>query len=291
MPYTKSPLRYPGGKTSIYKYIRELVRVNNATTYIEPFAGGCGVALALLLNNDISQIIVNDVDPSIFAFWYSVKNYSTDLIYMIENIEISVDEWEKQKSIQKQRDISQPVMLGFSTLFLNRTNRSGIIKGGMIGGKEQSGKYKLDCRFTKETTIRKIKAIAAISERIKVTNLDAVDFIDRNIIGNRNSLTFFDPPYFNKGPELYTNFYDEDDHLNLANKIKSELSDYKWIVTYDHCSEINAMYSGLRALDYFLTYSAQRKRLGLEYMFFSDCTFQGDYQKYLRLNHEQFTVS
>nr|WP_197021187.1 DNA adenine methylase [Sporolactobacillus terrae] len=283
MPFTLSPLRYPGGKTGIYKYIKELVHVNDVRTYIEPFAGGSGVALSLLLNGDVDEIIINDIDPSIYSFWYSVKHFSSELIASIEECDITMTEWEKQKEIQMNQNAGNPLELGFSTLFLNRTNRSGIIKGGVIGGKDQTGKYKLDCRFTKATTIKKIRAISAVSDQIRITNLDAQDFIEQEIVGRLDSLTFFDPPYFNKGPALYTNFYCNTDHLNLAKRIREELAEYKWIVTYDHCPEIKEMYRGLQSINYYLTYSAQRKRRGMEYMFFSDCINQGDYQEFLQL--------
>ncbi len=107
--------------------------------------------------------------------------------------------------------------LGFSTLFLNRTNRSGIIKAGVIGGKEQKGEYKLDCRFNKADIIQKIRYIAAHKNDIVLYNLDTEDLI-RNVINNleHKSFIFFDPPYYNKGATLYTNFYKHEDHVSLA---------------------------------------------------------------------------
>ena len=149
-----SPLRYPGGKTQVYEFVRELIELNGSTTYIEPYMGGMGIALKLILDNKVDKIMVNDYDKSIYAFWYSVLNYTDNLIHLIETTPISIEEWKNQRRIQDNKNSSKDLLaLGFSTLFLNRTNRSGIIKAGVIGGLQQNGNYKLDCRFNKERII------------------------------------------------------------------------------------------------------------------------------------------
>ncbi|HHJ8567820.1 TPA: DNA adenine methylase, partial [Streptococcus pyogenes] len=196
-----SPLRYPGGKSQVYDYVRELVIANDAITYIEPYMGGMGIALKLLLNNNVHKIMVNDYDKAIYAFWYSVLNYTEQLIEKINTTPITIDEWKLQREVQKNKNNCDDLLtLGFSTLFLNRTNRSGIIKAGVIGGLKQDGNYKLDCRFNKEKTIKKIKLIASYKKQIKLYNMDAEKFIRLNITKTKNSFTFFDPPYYTKGP-------------------------------------------------------------------------------------------
>lgn len=270
--YNPSPLRYPGGKGKTYDYIKQLITYNNCSCYIEPFAGGAGVALKLLLNGDVNRIILNDYDRAIFAFWHSVL-YETDaLIDLIIKTPITMECWYQQKEIQNQKETSPLLALGFSTLFLNRTNRSGILKGGVIGGKQQNGKYKMDCRFPKDKIIKKIKIISEFKDFIKVENMDALDFIDEKILKTRNSFTFFDPPYFSKGPSLYTNFYTEKDHIELSKKIKTKLRNRKWIVTYDMCDPIKEMYKNLDYIEFYLTYTVQLKTQGKEYMFFSKKT-------------------
>lgn len=264
-----SPLRYPGGKYKTYKYIESLVTANNCTSYIEPFAGGSAVALQLLFKNVVNRVIINDFDRSIYALWYSIINNPNELIQLIVDTPITMEEWYKQKEVQKKKLTENLLNLGFSTLFLNRTNRSGIIKAGVIGGYDQSGEYLIDCRFPKQDIIDKIQKISSYSKNIKVYNLDAIDFIDNVIKNTRNSFTFFDPPYFQKGPSLYTNFYKKEDHVLLSRKIKNELRNRKWIVTYDNAPEIKSMYSNLRYFEYYLNYTAQDKKKGVEYMFFS----------------------
>ncbi|HEO6930813.1 TPA: DNA adenine methylase, partial [Streptococcus agalactiae] len=169
-----SPLRYPGGKSQVYDFVKELVNLNETNTYIEPYMGGMGIALKLLVNNDVKQIMVNDYDRSIYAFWYSVLNHTNQLIDKIESTPITIEEWKKQRKIQQGKETCHDLLtLGFSTLFLNRTNRSGIIKAGVIGGLKQDGNYKLDCRFNKEKTIKKIRLIASYKKQIKLYNIDA----------------------------------------------------------------------------------------------------------------------
>ena len=265
-----SPLRYPGGKSQIYDYVRELVVANNATTYIEPYMGGMGIALKLLLNNDVEKIMVNDFDKAIYAFWYSVLNYTEQLIKKIETTPITIEEWKIQRNIQNNKDNCDDLLsLGFSTLFLNRTNRSGIIKAGVIGGLKQDGDYKLDCRFNREKIIKKITLIASLKKRIKLYNMDAEKFIRLNISRTKNSFTFFDPPYYKKGPGLYTNFYNHEKHLSLAKSIKKYMSNKKWILTYDVSDEIFKMYSNLRNEKYYLNYSVTKPSKGIEYIFYS----------------------
>lgn len=172
-----SPLRYPGGKSRTYNFIRLLVKANNCTTYIEPFAGGAGVALNLLLNGDVKKIIINDYDRAIYAFWHTVLYNPNKLINLIQDTPVTMEIWHKQKEIQKHKKTANLIDLGFSTLFLNRTNRSGIIKAGVIGGKNQNGKYKMDCRFSKSDIIKKIIKISSYKEFIEVYNMDALEFI------------------------------------------------------------------------------------------------------------------
>lgn len=278
-----SPLRYPGGKNKTYEYIKKLVEVNNISTYIEPFAGGAAVALRLLLNNDVKKIIINDYDRSIFSLWNVIVHDSENLIELILNTPITIDEWYKQKEIQSKKENIDELSLAFSTLFLNRTNRSGIIKAGVIGGKDQSGKYKLDCRFNKKKIIEKINNIAKQKHRIEIYNMDAQEFIVQIIKKTRKSLTFFDPPYYEKGPDLYTNFYTHQDHVNLAHTINKEMKNRYWILTYDISKQIEELYSKYTMVKYYLNYSIATPIKGQEFLFYSKKLSTESVEEYLQL--------
>ncbi|MGH0829433.1 DNA adenine methylase [Bacillus pretiosus] len=276
-----SPLRYPGGKYKTYNYIKNLILANGSNIYIEPFAGGSAVSLRLLMDNVVQKIIINDYDRAIYAFWYSVIYRTDELIALVNDTPVNLETWYKQKEIQKNKENEDLLTLGFSTLFLNRTNRSGIIKAGIIGGKQQNGNYKMDCRFDKEKLIKKIKQIANFKQYILIYNMDAIDFINDVITKTYKSFTFFDPPYYHKGPSLYTNFYTHIDHCNLSKVIKTKMRNRTWIVTYDVCDEIKEMYKNLSSQTFYLTYSAQTKRSSTEYMFFSKKVIIPE-------NHDQF---
>ncbi|WP_172372193.1 DNA adenine methylase [Sporosarcina jiandibaonis] len=286
-----SPLRYPGGKNKTYPYVRHLVAKNDITTYIEPFAGGAAVALRLLINNDVKRIIINDYDPGIYSLWNVIKNDSNSLIELINETPINMEQWYSQKKIQLNKKETDELRLAFSTLFLNRTNFSGIIKAGVIGGKNQDSFNKMDCRFNKSTIIDRIKLISSYSDRIKVCNYDAKDFIEKEIKHTRKSLTFFDPPYYDKGPDLYTNFYTHHDHVELADVIKNKMRNRFWILTYDVANEIEELYDQYQYERYYLNYSIAKPTLGQEFMFFSKKINSGDIEKHLRLvPHQEHPV-
>lgn len=264
-----SPLRYPGGKGRLANFFRLVIDMNCLSDgfYVEPYAGGAGIGLSLLFNEHVSSIIINDINPSIYAFWYSVLNHPNELCDLILNVPVTMNEWHIQQNIQSCPNSCSLLELGFSTFFLNRTNRSGIIKGGVIGGQSQSGKWKIDARFNKENLVKRIKQIARYSDRIKLYNLDAAKFITEILPPMpKNTLVYLDPPYYNKGPELYENHYEKEDHSTLASLIKN--IHVPWIVSYDYTPEICELYRGYHQVVYSLSYSAARRYKGSEVMIF-----------------------
>ena len=238
MAITVSPLRYPGGKSSLYPFVKALIDKNRLQncTYIEPYAGGAGLALKLLFNGDVRQIVLNDCDPAIFSFWNSVLNRTDDLICLIEQTPVTIQEWYNQKDEFDREGDGDLLYYGFATFFLNRTNVSGILKGGVT----QTGSYKIDARFKKNDLINKIHNIAAYKDQITLFNLDALDLIYSIIPKLNHTFINYDPPYVNKGSKLYTNFYQENDHKVLHNAIVQ--SPTPWMVTYDDCDLIRELY-------------------------------------------------
>ncbi len=266
-----TPLRYPGGKSRITGFISKIIKDNNIVdgNYVEPFAGGCGVALNLLLSGIVKDIYINDKDRSIYAFWYSILNNCDEFIEKINSVDISVEEWKKQQKIQKNKEDCDLFELGFSTFFLNRTNRSGIIKGGIIGGLHQNGAWKLDVRFNKEKLIDKILKIVKYKENIHLYNLDAVEFLDTIVpkLDIANTLFYLDPPYYVKGGQLYMNYFKHEDHIRILNVVKK--LKHHWLVSYDNHKEINELYDGIKNITYLLRYTAGTKYNGSEIMFAS----------------------
>ncbi len=268
-----SPLRYPGGKNRLAKFIAQICVDNNINGhYVEPYAGGASVALYLLIENKVKKITINDKDKSIYAFWYSVLNHTDELCEIIKETEITIENWKKQREIQRNKEREKDLLrLGFSTFFLNRTNRSGIINAGVIGGIEQKGKYKLDARFNKKDLVQRIRRIASLKSRIDLQNMDALDLIKKikKESNNKNTILYFDPPYYLKGAGLYMNSYKHDDHKRVADEIK-KIKRIHWIISYDDVPEINKMYSGVRKFAFSLIHMAFAPKSGKEILFFSD---------------------
>ena len=265
-----SPLRYPGGKRKIADYVCRLIDLNGLydCSYVEPFAGGASVALTLLYRQYAKAIYINDYDPAIYDFWYVVLNKTEDFCRLIVDEKVTIDRWNFHRRRVFEEGISQ-IERAFSLFFLNRTNRSGIIKAGVIGGKGQSGKWKLDVRFNKEDLIPRIEKIARHKNRIFLSNLDAEALLE-NVVSllGQNTLVYLDPPYYVKGGELYTHNFKHDDHLRLARRV-AKLKQ-KWIVSYDNVIEIDNMYNQFRRLYYGISYTAQAKYVGKELMVFSE---------------------
>jgi len=265
-----SPLRYPGGKGKLAPFIKQVLRLNHLCdgTYVEPYAGGAAVALALLLEGYAWEIVINDIDPLVYAFWWSVLNDTENLSEKIEKTPVNMRIWHEQKAVLNNPVNFSLAEIGFATFFLNRTNRSGILKGGVIGGKNQDGPYKLNARFNKKDLLERIELIAKYRGRIKLFNLDAEDLINTlSPTLPHKSLIYFDPPYFKKGKLLYSNFYSSNDHAHIASVIRS--LPFSWIVTYDNVTEIRRLYDGENKEDFDISYSAHLGRpRGSEVMFY-----------------------
>ncbi|MCZ6802406.1 MAG: DNA adenine methylase [Proteobacteria bacterium] len=265
--YHFSPLRYPGGKTSLYPLISDLLEKNKNgdMTYIEPYAGGSGTALALLMMEKVSNIIINDYDKAIYSFWKSILNNTDRFINKINSIDVSIKEWGKQRRIYENS--KSEFSLGFATFFLNRTNYSGVITARPIGGFEQKGQWKIDARFNKRNLIERIERISYFKNRIKVHNEDGLKLINK--FSRRNDVfVYLDPPYYVKGGELYLNSYEHADHVALSKSLKSKKT-MQWLLTYDNVSEINTMYKGQNIVPFEINYSANKTCRGKEVMVFS----------------------
>lgn len=263
-----TPLRYPGGKGKFAPFVKDLMATNNLSgDYLEPYAGGAGVALDLLFNGYCKNIHINDYDIAVFNFWKSIVENTEAFLKLIQDTEVTIEEWHKQKHILATPNNHSQIQHGFATFFLNRTNRSGILKGGVIGGKNQDGNYKLDARYHKVNLSKRIEKIGEYKDRIHIYNLDALTLLKQvDELLPENSLIYLDPPYYVKGQGLYRNFYIHDDHVKIRDTLDSVKT--KWIVSYDNCPEIKDIYSGYRQEDYDLNYSAYYKMKGSEVMIY-----------------------
>ncbi|GLU44734.1 DNA adenine methylase [Allomuricauda sp. NBRC 101325] len=279
----KTPLRYPGGKQRLSPFIQELLEVNEIDgNYLEPYAGGAGIAMELLLSKKVKKVHLNDSDKGVYAFWYSVINHTEALCSKILSASMTIEEWKKRREILKNNIEVDLLELGFTTFFLNRCNRSGVLKGGVIGGIGQLGDYKMDARFNRNELISRIESIAMFGNQIFVTNMDAESYIG-NYLPNidQNSLIYLDPPYYNKASGLYLNSYKNSDHARIAKIIQNDIT-HSWILSYDGVPEILNLYEERRHFLYDLQYSAQTVKKGKEVFIFDD---EIELPKSCSLNH------
>jgi DNA adenine methylase len=267
-----TPLRYPGGKGKLAAYVKEVIKANKLFDgeYVEPYAGGAAIALELMFQEYVSKIHINDLSDPIYSFWKAVLNDTEKLCRLVKNTKRTVESWDRQKRIFSNPKDHSYVQVGFATFFLNRTNRSGILNGGIIGGRDQSGPWKIDARYNADELIFRIESIAKMRKRIKLTRSDALALLRHGLpTWDRKTLIYLDPPYFERGRQLYYDYYNAGDHEQLADFIATEMPNRFWIVSYDNVAPIKALYSDFRRVVYNVGYSARESRIGKEVMFFS----------------------
>lgn len=263
MPTTYTPIRYPGGKSKLFPVIDAVIAASGLSgcTYAEAYCGGAGLAIKLLMKGRVSKIILNDIDPAIYSIWSAIVNHPDEMCRFIREVPLNINVWKEMKSLFDSAE-GPSLELGKAALYLNRTNRSGILRGGPIGGMSQSGKYHLDARFNREGLCTKVLNIAARAEDIELCNDDACTFIDEKLAQIEHVFANFDPPYVVKGPELYENHYTEEDHRAVAEKVTS--CTFPWIVTYDDSVFVRELYKTFRQYAVSVGYSAASIRTGNE---------------------------
>lgn len=266
-----TPLRYPGGKANLAPFFGDIVRVNGLSdgVYVEPYAGGAGVAIGLLVGEYVDRVYINDVDPALWAFWKAVLEHNAELCRMVEKAPLTIRERARQKAIYRRGLAAGVLPLGFALFYLNRTNRSGILDGGVIGGLKQRGKWKIDARYNREELADRIGRIGRYKSRVHVANQDALVFL-RQVLRAlpRRTLVYLDPPYYTKGKHLYANYYVHDDHAAVARAVAKMAK--PWVVSYDDHPQVRKLYRGFRRRSYELQYTARERRMGSEVMFFAD---------------------
>lgn len=275
IPTNISPLRYPGGKTKLSKFLGELLMKNGLQggIYAEPYAGGAGAALKLLFSEIVDEVLINDADYCIYSFWKSILEQKQKFLKILASTPVTLQEWKKQKNIYLDFKKHSQIRVGFATFYLNRCNRSGILlNAGPIGGMAQEGKWKIDARFNKSDLKSRIERIYLYKDRIKTYNLDALVFL-KEVISKipkiNKAFVYLDPPYYLKGSSLYLNHYQNADHERVKKYLEKKRK-FNWILSYDNVEQIRILYKDMNRTSFNLTYTASKPRMSTELLIYNN---------------------
>jgi len=283
-----SPLRYPGGKVSLYDFLKKMLKKNNVIDgiYAEGFAGGGGAALKLLMLEDVNEIYLNDKDIFIYKFWQCILNNTDEILKKIHDTDVTISEWKYRKEILKSKNLTDnfsDIDIAFTAFFLNRCNRSGILKAGVIGGNEQNGDWKLDARYNKKDLMKRIELISYYKDRIKLSNKDVISFLKEisKLTNSTNEiLVYLDPPYVQQGKDLYLHYFEREDHLRLAKYLQKSCKNL-WITSYDDNELIHSIYKEVTKNIFEFNYYANRTKIGRELIIASkNCEMIEKYHHY-----------
>jgi DNA adenine methylase len=270
-----SPLRYPGGKASLAGFLTDVIDLNElrGCHYFEPFAGGAGAALALLVEGVVAEISINDADIRIFSFWKAVLEDSHRFIDKVFSVPLTLDEWHNQRDVCGDPAIHDSFDVGFAAFYMNRCNRSGVLTGaGPIGGLHQSGKWTLGVRFSREPLAKRVIELSKFRDRIHLSCSDSIDFLKNALPfgkARRNVFVYLDPPYVNKGQRLYLNAYKHRDHVGIARYLNGQKT-LPWLLSYDDDTLIRELYQDRHVFNLPIRYSLQKKRSASELIICSD---------------------
>lgn len=284
-----NPVRYPGGKGR--KHIVDGILSMYPKSYfadvclIEPFCGGSGLSLSMVNSGEANSAFFNDGDPRIADMWQAIA-YDTDkFIDAITNTQVNMKTFREAKDTANDENASV-FDRGYATYVLNRCCRSGYIDGGVIGGNNQAGTYKVDARFNKVTLKNRIRNLKALVEQNKIgfsEGYDGIEFI-KNIVAFTNDehqnlslseidinrlkqisntskrmFLYLDPPYVQKGNACYKFTVD---HEKLAETLLSLPKDIEWLLSYDDCELVRELYSGCLISNIEVMYSSNTKTRG-----------------------------
>lgn len=260
-----SPFRYPGGKAFLTGYLANAVKnlpSAEDVSYVEPFCGGAGAALALLGQGRVKKLHLNDRDVRIFSAWQAILYENERFLSTLKETPVTISTWQRFREILTDNPSKYSFELGFATYFINRTSRSGIILGsGPIGGYGQSGNWKIDARYYRETMERRIKWIGSISDQVSLSNTDGISFLKRcsTKLNGDSTLYFVDPPYVQAGSRLYLNGMNDRLHRGLATFLTSGSLPH-WVLTYDNDPLIREIYADRELSLLSVNYSLRQTR-------------------------------
>lgn len=263
-----NPLRYPGAKGKLVDYVAVVLEENllAGCTIHEPFGGSAAVSLDLLSRGFATKAIIVERDPLVFSFWRMVFEDADRLCQDIEELAVNMGTWHALDHLRMIDRPTQSILpsLALAGLFYNRTNYSGIVGAGPIGGQSQTSDYKIDCRFNKAAVVASIRWYSELKGRVEVVFDDAMMYLRRNQESLESGFHFvyLDPPYYGHGKKYYRYHYGHGQHAELARFLVRRK--FPWLLSYDDHPVIREMYGKLDRYVIYMDYSARTSRRAKE---------------------------
>lgn len=198
-----SPFRYPGGKTwfvpEARRWLSRLAR--RPALFIEPFAGGASVGLAVAYEGLARHVILCEKDADVAGVWKVALGEAKS----VDRLTRAILDFDCTRTNVEARLVPRSgaggdvVEAAFRTILRNRVSRGGNMSPGAGLIRDGDGGRGVAARWYPETIVQRILAIQSLRNRMTFVEGDAFDVISQHG-GDPTAAFFIDPPY-TSGPE------------------------------------------------------------------------------------------
>ena len=196
-PSTLSPFRYPGGKSRLRATVISWMRGLGfrPTHFVEPFAGGASVGLAVAELDLADHVTLAEIDPDVAAVWQVILNGQADAFARrIRNFSLSHESATEVVGKKPNDTLAK----AFRCLLLNRISRAGIMapgSGWLNQGENGNG---IHSRWYPETLAQRVESTHALRAKLTFDPRDGLEVL-RSFSTKPRAIAFVDPPYVVKG--------------------------------------------------------------------------------------------
>ena len=235
---TLSPFRYPGAKNKLLPILMLDIKplVQDHDVFIDAFVGGGSVLLEVASQFPTAKLYANDSDYWVYSFWRVVSG--EDSIEFEELLDMVAQKPTLDLFYALRSETYQDhVRCAYKAIFFNRTTFSGIFRSGPIGGRNQTSRYTVDCRYNPKALRSKIiNCRNILNGRLEISNQNYADYAP---LTSGNDPIYIDPPYYLAGDSLYTSKMSDQDHFDLSILLYNRDN---WVLSYDDCPEVRELY-------------------------------------------------
>jgi DNA adenine methylase len=246
----KSPLRYPGGKSRAIKHILPLIPAVTRTL-LSPFIGGGSVELAAAACG--VTVRGYDIFAPLVNFWQTALTDPEALAALVER----EHPLPRERFYELQRDLRQGCPPGSAAAALFFILNRASVSGSTLSGGTSEGD-----RFT-PSAIRRLRDFACPNLTVGHARFED------SLAAHPDDCVYADPPYVIPS-NLYGNRGDTHkgfDHAALAACLRER--DSSWVLSYNDCPEVRALYRGHAMLTPAWTYGMGKSHLSSELLILS----------------------